>query len=237
MCGRYTIKDVQAVMPLIRAIKNLARDLRPTFNAAPSQLLPVVRVGEDGERELVDMRWGLVPFWDKTEKPKFAPINARSEDALGKATFKQSLQKRRCLVPADGFFEWKKLDAAGKLKVPYHIQLRGSRPFMFAGIFEAGSGDRPETFAFLTTGPNAVMEPIHNRMPVILGPDEAEAWARPGTLDSAALGAFAAPFPADQMEAYTVSRLVNSPHNNSPECVRPESDLELELGEGGPNSA
>lgn len=237
MCGRYTIKDVEAAMPVIRAIKKLAREIGPTFNAAPSQMLPVVRLGEDGERELVEMRWGMVPFWDKSEKPKIAPINARAEDAIGKPTFRQSLQRRRCLVPADGFFEWKKLDAEGKLKVPYHIQLRGSRPFMFAGIYEAATDTRPETYAILTTRPNGILEPIHNRMPVILGEDAAAAWLALGPLAPEALAAFAEPFPAEQMETYTVSRLVNNPRNNVPECVVPESKLELELGDGGPNSA
>lgn len=236
MCGRYSIKDVQAAEAVARAVRKLSRELSPTYNAAPSQSLPVVRMTKDGERELVEMRWGLVPFWDKSEKPKVAPINARAEEAMSKPTFKQSLQRRRCLVPADGFFEWRRLDPVGKLKQPFHIQLRGARAFVFAGIYETGRDGRPDSFAILTTRPNEVVRPIHDRMPVIMSDEHAERWVAPGALTVEALAAFSAPFPADEMEAYTVATLVNSPRNNVPECVRPMGEIELEGG-GGLNSA
>lgn len=208
----------------------------PRFNVAPTQTLPVLRRDSDGI--VADlMKWGLVPFWDRSEKPKIAPINARVEDVLSKPTFKQSMQKRRCLVPADGFFEWKRLDAEGTLKVPYHIQRRGGQPFTFAGIYESATELRPASFAFLTTGPNELMASIHNRMPVILSREGEERWLADGPMDAETLTELGRPFPAADMEAFVVSRLVNSPRNDVPECVAPVPAEEgLDFG-GGPNSA
>lgn len=237
MCGRYTLKNPRDVLSAYRAAVGALAELAPRYNAAPSQLLPVLhRAGDAPAAEL--MRWGLVPFWDKSAKPRIAPINARAEDALAKPTFKQALQKRRCLVLADGFFEWQKQDPEGKLKVPFHIQLRGAKPFAFAGIYEASTETRPATFAFLTTRPNALMEPIHDRMPVILRPEAEERWLEPGPLDAAALEQIAQPYPAEQMEAYPVHRLVSNPRNDVPECVQPvpREQPEADLF-GAPNSA
>lgn len=235
MCGRYTIKDPSAIVATYKtAIANLA-EIPVRYNVSPTQLLPVIRrEGEGTTAEL--MRWGLVPFWDTTDKPKVAPINARAEEALDKPIFRQSLQKRRCLIPADGFFEWQKQDPQGKIKIPYHIQLRHSRPFCFAGIFEAATQTRPATYAMLTTSPNELMEPIHNRMPVILPRDAESAWLADGAIDSATLKRFAQPYPAGEMEAFPVHRLVGNPRNDVPECVRPVPREEPDFF-GGQNSA
>jgi putative SOS response-associated peptidase YedK len=171
------------------------------------------------------MRWGLVPFWDKSEKPKFAPINARSEEIIGKPMFRQSLQKRRCLVPADAFFEWKRITEAKK--VPYCIGLVDRAPFFFAGIYEAATAIRPATYALLTTGPNELMKEIHDRMPVILDEGRSRAWIQPGEVTSETIAQTCVPFPAHLMRAYPVSPLVNNPRNDRPECVaraNPPSD-------------
>lgn len=237
MCGRYTLKNPSDVVAAYRAATAALAKVGARYNAAPTQLLPILRT-EAGATTCELMRWGLVPFWDKSEKPKLAPINARAEEALGKATFKQSLQQRRCLVLSDGFFEWQKQDPEGKVKVPFHIQLRGGAAFTFAGFYEPATETRPATFAFLTTRPNEIMEPIHNRMPVILRREAEEAWLAPGPLDAGALARFAQPYSAAEMEAFPVHRLVGNPRNDVPECVAPlpRAEPEPDLF-GGPNSA
>ena len=166
------------------------------------------------------MRWGLIPYWEKSDKPKIAPINAKSEEAVNKPIFKQSVQKRRCLVPADGFYEWLRLDE-GKFKVPYDIRLKGGRPFVMAGIFEKATETRPATFAILTTGPNDLMRKIHDRMPAILDDEEAKRWLRLGDITPEEVAAVTAPYPADDMEANPISSLVNSPRNDGPEILEP----------------
>lgn len=229
MCGRYSIKNLGSVVAAFPEYADVLREVGQRFNVAPSQSLPVI--ASDGGRR---MKWGLVPFWDKSEKPKVAPINARSEEVLTKPAFRQSVQRRRCLVVADGFYEWRKLDEHHKL--PFHIQLRGGRGFAFAGIYEAATSLRPETFAILTTTPNALMEPIHNRMPVILDGEAAAAWLRPGELSADALARFVRPFDAGEIEIFAVTSIVNNPRNEVPECVMPVDHLEL--GDtSAPNSA
>lgn len=229
MCGRYTIKDLKAMAAVYGVAVAALEKVGSRFNACPSQLMPVIHPG-GGEL----MKWGLVPFWEKSEKPKIAPINARSEEALSKPMFRQALQKRRCLVLADGFFEWRRLDE--RTKFPFHIQLRGGRPFAMAGIYEEATDVRPATFAMLTTRPNELMVPIHDRMPVILSREGEERWLAEGALTAEVLGELATPYPAGEMEAFAVSRLVNSPKNDAPECVLRIDDPMPAPG-GGPNSA
>ena len=165
------------------------------------------------------MRWGLVPAWDHSEKPKFAPINARSEEVLGKPTFKQAVQKRRCVIPADGFFEWLRPDE--KTKIPYRIFLQDEAPFFIAGIFESEASGRPETFALLTVGPNELMRPIHDRMPVIVDEPTALEWLKPGEMTDEHAKSICVPYPADRMAAYQVSSIVNNARNEVPECIVP----------------
>jgi putative SOS response-associated peptidase YedK len=228
MCGRYTLKhlerfpDIPGWTPdklewewkeLLEAERQL---MERSYNIPPSVMLPVMAPKEDGNLAGRAMRWGFVSAWEG-EKPKLSPPNARSEEVFNKGMFKRSVQKRRCIVPADGFFEWKKLPDS--LKQPYHIQLRGGRPFWFAGIYEDATEIRPATFALLTTRPNAVMEPIHDRMPVILNEDSLKTWSTPGGLSEEALAAICGPYAAEAMEAWPVSSIVNSVKNNVPECV------------------
>jgi putative SOS response-associated peptidase YedK len=222
VCGRYRFKDPQALAEFIRGLlgEGLTIDgLEPRWNAAPSQSLPVI-ASRDGVPSGGRMRWGLVPYWEKSDKPAFAPINARSEEAFAKPMFRQSVQRRRCLVPADGFYEWRR--DAGGAKQPFCLGLKDERPFFFAGIHEEEvPGLRPRTFAILTTAPNALVARVHDRMPVILAGDAARAWLREGVLAEGEYRALTGAFPADGMTAWPVSTAVNSPRNDGPECSAP----------------
>jgi putative SOS response-associated peptidase YedK len=222
VCGRYTLIDPK------RIAEAMTRDygfevqsesaLPQSFNVAPSQLVPIVRADESNHCTVTLMRWGLIPFWDKTEKPKIAPINARSEDALNKPMFRQSLQKRRAVFICDGFFEWQ-ASARGP-KTPFHIQLSGGRPFVIAGMYEETSLRPEPTCALLTVSPNALMAPIHNRMPAILDPEPAKHWLRPGPITAEEIAALCQPYPAERMTTRRVSAFVNNVRNNGPECVQ-----------------
>lgn len=224
MCGRYLLKEIDAVNEVVRRVFGFGIKIeRPRFNVAPSQVLPTVASDDAGAPRPAEMRWGLVPFWDKSERPKMAPINARSEEAFAKPMFRQAIQRRRCLIPADGFYEWRRISS--ETKIPHLIQLREGRPFFFAGIFEPASESRPETCLLFTTEPNELMAQIHDRMPVILDEGSAQAWIRPGELSADAFAQFSRPFPADAMEARTVSKLVNNARNDGPELLMAEEDL------------
>ena len=229
MCGRYQLKNTQALRQyaLEFGIPEWVLE-RPNYNVAPSQSLPVFTMGENGAIVVTEGRWGLVPFWDKTEKPKFAPINARSEEAFAKPMFRQSIQKRRCLVPADGFYEWKRIDE--KTKIPFDIHLKGNRPFVFAGIYEAATTLRPPTYALLTRAPNELMATIHDRMPVIMEPDAAKRWVAPGEITADQFEAFTLAHPASDMEAIEISALVGNVRNNGPEVLFPAAKWKEENG-------
>ena len=198
-----------------------ARDLvfRPSYNIAPTQL--VLAVTNDGQRRAELMRWGLVPFWAKDIKIGYRMINAVGETAATKPAFRAAFKKRRCLILADGFFEWRK---DGKEKIPTYIFLKSQEPFAFAGLWETWKSPEGETVkscTILTTKPNEFMEPIHNRMPVILSGETEALWLDPMTEEPDVLQPLIQPAPAELMESRIVSSLVNSPKNNSPECVVP----------------
>jgi putative SOS response-associated peptidase YedK len=221
MCGRFTVTSPAEI---------LARDFgfeppssfAPRYNICPGQAIGVVRPGEtEGLRELAFLHWGLVPHWMK-ERPRDARmINARSETVADKPSFRDSFRKRRCLVPADGFFEWK---AGPGGKQPYLIRMRSGAPFAIAGIWAqwtGGEGDPLESCALLTTTPNELMAPIHDRMPVLLGQENWDAWLDTAGADPQRLQEMLVPAPADAMEAIAVSRWVNSPRNDDPRCLEP----------------
>jgi len=223
MCGRYRIKDTDELTGELRRVFKIPDwVMGPRYNIAPSQELPVVVSGDDGKVRVATMRWGLVPFWDKSDKPKIAPINARAEEAFTKPMFRQSIQKRRALIPADGFYEWKRLP--GDLKQPFDICLKDGRPFFFAGIYEEATEIRPATYLLFTTRPNSLMAEIHNRMPAIITGDRAQHWIAPGPVSAEQLAQFTEPYAADLMVARPVSTLVNNPRNDSPDCIAPTSD-------------
>ena len=219
MCGRFTLTsnmdDLQGRFGFE------ARDLvfRPSYNIAPTQL--VLAVTNDGQRRAELMRWGLVPFWAKDIKIGYRMINAVGETAATKPAFRAAFKKRRCLILADGFFEWRK---DGKEKIPTYIFLKSREPFAFAGLWETWKSPAGETVTsctILTTKPNEFMEPIHNRMPVILSGETEALWLDPMTEEPDLLQPLIQPAPAELMESRIVSSLVNSPKNNSPECVVP----------------
>lgn len=168
------------------------------------------------------MKWGFVPYWENSAKPAIAPINARSEEAFAKSMFRNSVQCRRCAIPADGFYEWKR-DVASKQ--PFDISMKDDRPFYFAGIYEAATALRPETFLLFTTQPNELMASIHDRMPAILEGEMAKRWIAPGPISEEAYAAMTKSFPASEMKARPISSLVNSPKNDGPEVLAQWEDL------------
>jgi len=196
-------------------------ELSPRFNIAPTQAVAAVRARADGGRELVALTWGLIPSWSKDRTIGSRMINARAETVGEKPAFRAALRARRCLVLADGFYEWQKL---GTRKQPHHIRMRDGRPFAFAGLWERWTppeGDPVESCTIITTLPNEVVAPIHDRMPAILAPADLDRWLDPGVRDPAAVAALLRPYPAGDMTAYPVSLRVNSPGADDPSCVVP----------------
>lgn len=218
MCGRFTRQYTwRQVHDFLDLHFPQFEEMAPSYNAAPTQIEPVCRLNKDGQRELTPMKWGLVPSWSK--EPGSGFINARAETAATKPTFRSAFANRRCLVPVSGFYEWKKV---GKGKQPFYIRLLNDPIMCFAGLWERhGKDDEAEdTFTIITTEPNELMVGIHNRMPVILRPDQFDAWLHPDAPSQPAL----APFPAKEMEAFEVSTRVNSPKNNDPSLLKREGE-------------
>ena len=202
-------------------VEEITDDLQPSFNVAPTD--PVAVVLNSGTKRLVSMRWGLVPYWatDPTIASKL--INARAETLTAKAAFKEAFKKRRCLVIADGFFEWQK---QGTKKTPLFFYLKAERPFGFAGLYEIWTpplGEPLVTCTIITTEPNELVRPIHNRMPAILSKANEDFWLDSSIEDHTRLLDLLRPYPAEEMDAYTVSTTVNSVKNDSPECIEPVS--------------
>ncbi len=221
MCGRFTRKENFKQLAESLGLANLP-PLEPRYNIAPSQSIACMRANpRSREKEFVQLKWGLVPFWAKDPGIGYKMINARAETVAEKPSFRKAFKQQRCLILADGFFEWKR---EGKIKQPYYIHMKGNRPFVFAGLWDQWkqADDTPlESCAMITTGPNQVMEPIHNRMPVILQPDDYLFWLDPAMENPQALGALLKPYPGDDMEAYPISSLVNNPRNDTPLCLQP----------------
>jgi putative SOS response-associated peptidase YedK len=217
MCGRFTrtsSRDVVAEEFGVARFVNV--DLSPRFNIAPTQTVEAI-ISDGTEKRLGPMRWGFA--WPSAPPPAPAPINARAETVARSPVFGDAFRRRRCLIVADGFFEWRK---DGSTKTPYFIHLRSARPFGFAGIWSfdrAQGGTRIATCAIVTCAPNELMAEIHNRMPVILPAPARDRWLDPGAGEVELRGVLV-PLAADEMEAYPVSTLVNSARNDSPECVR-----------------
>ena len=220
MCGRFARTSSRDALVTEFGIAQFANvDFAPRYNIAPSQHVEAIIADGAGLR-MGPMRWGYTTSAAKDAKP--APINARAETVSTLGLFRDAFHRRRCIVVAHGFYEWRKDKTA---KTPYFIHLRSGRPFGFAAIWSStrtAMGQRIGTCAILTCPPNELMAPIHNRMPVIIPADARDRWFDPGS-DPAMLREILVPFPADQMEAYPVSIFVNSPRNDSPECNAPVS--------------
>jgi putative SOS response-associated peptidase YedK len=228
MCGRYIIisgRKIFATFELMRTLndKNIPYLTLPRYNAAPMQKLPIV-VNRGGELQTLEALWWMVPHWSKTGKPdpSFPAFNARADRIDASKLFSPYFKARRCLVPVDGFYEWKK--GEGKEKFPMCIRMKDEAPFMLAGVYsiwkDAEEKEQP-SFSIITTEPNELMAPIHNRMPVILGEESFEQWLNPDNNDVASLKTLLVPYSAEKMKAYPVSKYVNSSRNEGAECMEP----------------
>lgn len=218
MCGRYTFQHAEALRRLIESLTGETyEEFMTRYNVAPTQDNPVVVPDAAGRARRRTMRWGLIPASDPAEKPRLIHVNARSEEILGKRTFREAVHRRRCVVPADGYYEWKRPDA--RTKLPHLISLRDRRPFFMAGIFEEATALRPETFALLTCGPNRLMAEIHDRMPVILDAPGLARWLQPEPIGATEMSSICVPYDDAAMQAWPVSAVVNSARHEVPECV------------------
>lgn len=219
MCGRYALYGPHS---RYRDQFDTPDDLdwAPRFNIAPSQMVPIVRLLSEGQREFLLAKWGLIPSWVKDPGQISHPINAKAETAAIKPTFRHAFRKSRVLVPADAFYEWKLV--AGK-KQPYLIRMRDESPFGMAGLLEHWQGPEGEliSLAILTTEPNPLMAEIHNRMPAIIQPQDYGLWLNHELADMERLQAMLGPYPERLMEAYPVSRRVNRPMNDDPILIEP----------------
>lgn len=219
MCGRFALTIVHGFFARF-AVMEYAIELFPRYNIAPTQDVPIV-VRESPNRAVM-MRWGLIPFWAKDPKIGNRLINATAETLATKPAFRVSLKRKRCLVPATGFYEWKRTDEG---KEPYYVRLKDGSYFTFAGLYDRWidpkTGKETPSFTIVTTVPNGLMETIHNRMPVMLREDDESEWLSNEPLPEDDLKRLFKPFPARSMEAYRVSTDVNSPANESPRLVEP----------------
>jgi len=226
MCGRFARKSTQDLLTEWFGVE--LEDMpwfAPSYNVAPQSVQPVVRSNRDsGGKEFALLRWGLVPFWAKDAKFGYSTINARAEEAATKPAFREALKKRRCLVPADAFYEWQRLDP--KTKRPFAFALKSGEPYAFAGLWESWrpkEGEALETFTILTTDPNELMEPVHNRMPVILEPKDYDRWLDPETKDRPPVDLMR-PYPAERMRSWPVSARVGNVRNNDAELLEPATE-------------
>jgi putative SOS response-associated peptidase YedK len=238
MCGRFARRSTQEVladwfgveledMPWADGEPFPPGLLAPTYNAAPQSMQPAVRLNRDtGKREFASLRWGLVPFWAKDAKFGYTTINARAEEAASKPAYREALKKRRCLVPVDAFYEWQTIDK--KTKLPFAFALKSGEPYALAGLWEhwqPKEGPTLETFTILTTDPNQLLEPFHNRMPVIVEPQDYDRWLEPGDPARPPVDLFRT-YPDDKMVAWPVSDRVGNVRNNDAELLEPRKPAE-----------
>lgn len=216
MCGRYRLTKAELYAEM-NDVRLGGGALPPRFNIAPTQKVFVLL--DENPGEFTEVRWGLIPTWAKDKKIASSLINARCETVAVKPAFRTAFKKRRCLVPADGFFEWQKIGAG---KQPFNIGLKGSEPFSFAGLWEIWNdpetGEPLRTCSIITTTPNDLTAPIHDRMPVILPRERQKAWLEPGR-DAEELQSFLVPYDAAKMEIYPISARVGSSKNNDPAVI------------------
>jgi putative SOS response-associated peptidase YedK len=221
MCGRF---EIHAALEVIARIFGIAPgdvriDYNPNYNAAPTNDVPVVV--ENGKRRLILCRWGFLPAWAKDEKTGFSMINARAETVAEKPAFREAFRKHRCIVVADGFYEWRK---AGTARIPLHIHLRSREPMGLAGLYSVWTspeGKEIRTCTIIVTDANELVAPVHERMPVILHPADYDRWLDPGLQDALALQPLLKPYPPEELGIHAVSKKVNSPRNNSPDLIEP----------------
>lgn len=220
MCGRFVQATPSEVIAEIFGLEEVP-PLAPRFNVAPTQPAAVVRTFE-GKPQLVFMRWGLVPAWAKDPSIGNRLINARAETLGEKPAFRQALLRRRCVVPVTGFYEWR---GSSKGKQPYFIRLKGGMPMVLAGLWEVWrpqEGPPLESFTIITTQANSLLAPLHDRMPAVLPQEGWRAWLDPGLGDASLLLPWLTPAPEWWLEFFPVSRAVNNPAHDAPDCLTPE---------------
>lgn len=224
MCGRFSLTaELDVLIERFQIDQVTIDNYSARYNIAPSQQIPTI-IRANNENRLGTLRWGLIPFWAKDASISNKLINARSETAEEKASFKHALKKRRCVILSDGFYEWKK---DKDRKIPMRIQVNNGEPFAMAGLWEQWKDGEKTiyTCTILTTEANEMMKDIHNRMPVILPRDKEHDWIDPSLEDFNILKDIMQPYPDDQMNAYEVSKLVNSPKNEDPSCIVPIEEI------------
>ena len=220
MCGRFALVAEKRILEMLFGLE-MRFDLQPRFNIAPSQDILALRRSPDAgkEKEFVHLRWGLVPFWAEDSSIGSRMINARAETAHEKPSFRDAFKKRRLLIPASGFYEWKKEQDG---KQPYYVCREDGDPFAFAGLWERwDKGDEPlQTCTILTTEPNSLLATIHSRMPVIISSMHFDQWLDINA-DPAGLGDLLQPYSPGELTVYPVTREVNKPSNNNPDLIKP----------------
>jgi putative SOS response-associated peptidase YedK len=226
MCGRYAVTSAPEA---IRTLFGYAEqpDFPPRYNVAPTQPIAIVRM-VDGRRQFALVRWGLLPSWVQDPKNFSLLINARGESVMDKPAFKAAMKYRRCLVPANGFYDWK---ASATRRQPYYVRAKSRQPLAFAGLRETWTGpngEELETAAIVTTRANRALADIHDRMPVIVPPDAFDLWLNCNAVDAETAGTLIAPAPEDLLEAYEVSSAVNRTANDHAQLVEPNSATESE---------
>ena len=229
MCGRYRLSRSKQLLEEYFDSVSSQDDWNPRYNIAPTQLVPIIRQNtNEPVRELSLVHWGLVPSWAKNSSAAAAMINARSETASTKPAFRDAMKSRRCLIPADGFYEWSRI---GKSKQPYCFEVNGGEVFAFAGLWDqwtARGGETIETCSILTTIANAVTSVAHDRMPVILERESYKRWLDPQMQDADAASEMLRPCEARFMRCYPVSTRINYVSNDDEECSRPVELVELQ---------
>ncbi|MCB0193664.1 MAG: SOS response-associated peptidase [Anaerolineae bacterium] len=224
MCGRYSLTaNAKKLAEAFADVAGVPDEIPPRYNIAPSQ--PIAVIANNDRHAVEFFQWGLIPSWAKDPKIGNRMINARSETLAEKPSFRTAYRRRRCLVLADGFYEWRRND--DKSKTPMYIQLESQEPFAFAGLWEVWHSPQDDmvlSCTIITTEPNDLMASIHNRMPVILPADAYAQWLDPNEQKPDQLQSLLKPYPAEAMTAYPVSKVVNNPRNDDPACVKPVAE-------------
>jgi len=225
MCGRYVLK---ATLPDIARMLGMEADLalEPSYNIAPTRAVPVCRSEQPGKKELVLMHWGLIPHWAKQRDSNYRMINARAETIAEKPAFRSPFRHRRCLIPADGYYEWKSMQGR---KQPYYFSRKDDQPFCFAGLWDRWQppeGTPVESCTIITTGADAFAAEFHHRMPVILSENDYARWLDPRISHAAQIAPLLRPFASEAMRVYPVSTLVNNARVDEARCITPLVDPE-----------
>ena len=223
MCGRYALRTSTPQLARVLGVEAIPNESvgQRSYNIAPTQAIATCHADAHGKRQLSAMRWGLIPSWSKGDSAKFNMINARAETITEKPAYRTPFKYRRCLIPVDGFYEWRRNNGE---KQPYFIRLRSNEPFTFAGIWEkwkSGPGETVTSCAIITTDANAALSPIHHRMPVIIAPQIYADWLDPKQTDPQQLVAMLTQYDSEAMEAYPVSTYVNKAANDDELCWQP----------------